>query len=128
MSSQITRVGDWEVIKPLGKGGQGKVSLVRSPGRVQERQEAVREILGSNPWEMLTQRERIERVERLVPALWKYSRPDSDSELGALKQFFIPNVEPDAEEALARLRNEISVLRQQRPGLVKLLDANEKEK
>jgi serine/threonine protein kinase len=130
MSSPGTRIGHWEVIKPLGKGGQGEVSLVRSGGRVQERQDVVREILACNPWEIrITEQERRARIERLVPALWKYARPDNDSDLGALKQFLIPNDSgPEADEALKRLQNEITVLRQGRAGLVPLIDANEKER
>lgn len=130
MSSPGTKIGRWEVIKPLGKGGQGEVSLVRSGGRVQERQEVVREILGCNPWEIrITEQERRERIERLVPAMWKYARPDNYSELGALKQFLIPDDGgPEADEALKRLQNEVTVLRQGGAGLVPLIEANEKER
>jgi serine/threonine protein kinase len=67
-------------------------------------------------------------VERMAPAMWKYARPETDDELGALKQFALPESGPGAEEALKRLRNEISILRQGRPGLVKLIDANESER
>lgn len=129
MSSSSRRIGSWEVIKQLGKGGQGEVSLVRGPGRLQERRDVIQEVLGSNPWEpMMNSADRPERIERLAAALWKYMRPESDSELGALKVFDIRDGDPDAEEALMRLRNEVAVLRQSRPGLVRLLDANEKEK
>ena len=123
------RVGAWEVLKPLGKGGQGQVSLVRRPGRIQERNDAVREILGANPWEIrIDDTERRARIERLAPAMWKYARPDATDDLGALKQFFIEGNGPDADEAVKRLRNEISILRQGRPGLIKLIDANESKR
>jgi serine/threonine protein kinase len=124
-----TKVGQWEVIKPLGKGGQGEVSLVRSPGRAQERKDVITLIGMSNPWDsFLTQQDRDERLQKTIPLLWDYCRPDTNSELGALKQFFIADSGPDAEEALKRLHNESIVLQQGRQGSVKLIDANEKQK
>lgn len=123
------RVGPWEVLKPLGKGGQGQVSLVRRPGRVQERNEAIQEIVAASPWQHLISTEEVRQaVERMAPAIWKHARPETADDLGALKQFMIPESDPDAEEAVKRLRNEISVLRQGKPGLVKLIDANENER
>jgi serine/threonine protein kinase len=121
--------GGWEQLEPLGEGGQSKVFLVRSPGRIQERKDVIQEVLGSNPWTVrMDEKERPERIDRLATALSKYSRPDKPSELGALKMFKIPTDSPDAEEAVERLRNEIVVLGQNRPGLVKLLAASEKER
>ena len=126
---QIRRIGRWEVIKPLGKGGQGQVSLVRSPARVQERDQAVSEILGANPWQhYLNQLEQRERIEQMLPAIWKYARPEAADDLAALKQFFMSGSGSDADEAVKRLKNEISILRQGRPGLVRLIDANEAER
>jgi serine/threonine protein kinase len=60
--------------------------------------------------------------------LSEYGRPDKPSELGALKMFKIPDKDPENEEALQRLTNEVAVLKQNRVGLVKLLADNEKEK
>lgn len=125
----MTRVGAWEQLEPLGEGGQSRVFLVRSPGRNQERRDVIQQVLGANPWEIrINDQERVERIHRLATALSKYARPDRTSELGALKMFKIPVGSPDEEEALGRLRNEVAVLGQKKPGLVKLLDANEKEK
>jgi serine/threonine protein kinase len=125
----MTSVGGWEELKLLGEGGQSKVFLVRSPGRVQERKDVIQEVLGANPWTVaMYEKERFERIDRLATALGKYSRPEKLSELGALKMFKIPADSPDAEEAIGRLRNEILVLGQNRPGLVKLLAAGENER
>lgn len=121
-------VGAWEQLEPLGEGGQSKVFLVRSPGRVQERRDVIQQVIGSNPWTVaMSEQERPEKIDQLAMSLWKYARPDTVSELGALKMFKIPDG-PDGEEALGRLRNEISVLRQGKPGLVRLLEANERER
>jgi serine/threonine protein kinase len=127
--SKQQKIGRWEILKPLGEGGQGQVSLVRRPGRVQERNEAVSEILGANPWQNhLNQLEQRERIEQMLPAMWKYARPETADDLGALKRFFISGSSADADEAVKRLKNEISVLQQGRPGLVKLIEANENER
>ncbi len=75
-----------------------------------------------NPVEELTDK----RAE-LAEAIWSYARPDRPSELGALKVFRIPQCEPECAEALRRLHNEITVLRQNRLGLAKLLDCSEAE-
>ena len=123
------RAGPWEILKPLGKGGQGQVSLVRRPGRSQERREAIQEIVAASPWQHnISTQEVTQAVEKMAPAMWKYARPDTDADLAALKQFFITGSGPEADEAVARLKNEISILRQGRPGLVKLIDANESER
>jgi serine/threonine protein kinase len=123
------KIGPCEVLKLLGRGGQGQVSLVRRPGRVQQRNEAVTEILAAIPWQHgMSTEEMRQAIERMAPAMWKYARPETDDDLAALKQFTIPDSGPDADEAVKRLRNEISILRQGRPGLVRLIDANEKER
>src|SRR5437667_3436131 len=99
-------VGGWEHLKPLGEGGQSKVFLVRSPGRVQERRDVIQEVLGANPWTVaMSEQERPEKIDRLAMSLWKYARPDEVSELGALKIFKIPENGLEAEEALGRLKN-----------------------
>jgi hypothetical protein len=57
------------------------------------------------------------------------AQEDYASELGALKIFNPRGDAPEAEQqALARMRSEIAVLQQNRPGLVKLLDSNESER
>jgi serine/threonine protein kinase len=128
--TRVTLVGGWEQLRPLGEGGQSKVFLVRTPLRVQERRTSIQQILSSNPWAPYVgsnPNEQVERIDRLASSLFGYVRPDAVSELGALKMFKIPEQGEEAEEAIGRLKNEITVLRESRPGLVKLLDANEKE-
>lgn len=127
----MTTVGGWEQLKPLGEGGQSRVFLVRSSARAAERKATIQQVLRSNPWAPYigsNPSEVTERVERLASSIWTYGRPDTPADLGALKIFKIPEDETEAAEALGRLKNEITVLRQKRPGLVKLLDVNEQEK
>jgi serine/threonine protein kinase len=131
----MTEFGGWEQIELLGEGGQSEVWKVRSPSRVQKRRDAIKEASQSNPWEhsyagmdALTASEPMERIERFARSIWDYVRPDDPSELGALKKYKIPEKEPEATRAVGRLKHEIEVLQQNRPGLVKLLEKNEQEK
>ncbi len=116
--------GGWETIKQLGEGGQSRVFLVRSPLRVEERQGVVQEVMQSNPWSIYESSECTERIARLATSLWKYARPEEVSELGALKKF---NIRGSEGQAFNRLKNEIEVLKQNRPGLLRLLGSNESE-
>jgi|GEM_PF-5568799 len=117
---------DWEQIKPLGKGGQSEVFLVRNLDRHSERAKCLEQI-----------RSAIDRDYRaeLATAIWSYARQDQPSELGALKVFkiapedttgsYIPPVPGSEEyEAIKRLENEIAALHQKRKGLPELLDSN----
>jgi len=111
--------GGWELIEPpLGVGGQGTVYKARNPARVAERKRCLEQF-----------RDLMDRARfpEFAEASWLYARPDLPSELGALKIFDIPDGGKDAEEAIGRLKNEVAVLRENRPGLIRLLDANEEE-
>ena len=102
----------WEQIKRLGGGGQSDVFLVRSPARVTQRAACLRTI-----WAALDQ----DKSADFADAMWSYSRPDSLSELGAMKVFKIRD-EGGEQQALDRLKQEFRILRENRPGLPKLLD------
>jgi serine/threonine protein kinase len=108
----------WERIKRLGGGGQSDVFLVRSPGRVTQRAACLRTIRAA-----LDQDKRAE----LAEAMWSYARPESLSELGAMKIFKVRD-DGGEQQALARLKQEMQVLQQNRPGLPKLLDSSEAER
>ena len=117
-------LSDYEVLKPLGQGGQSRVSLVRLPERQLERSKSfktVDEFFSRTPnqeWNLA-----------LAVALGNLARPDTPQELAALKEFVprAPNV--DAENsAEKRLQNEIKVLKTAHPGFLKLIDYNESER
>jgi len=119
---------DWEQIERLGGGGQSDVFLVRRPARAKERAAAIQEILRSSPWPNVDPDAR-DRSVRFAEAVWKYARPDNPTELGALKVFKLRDEGPEAEEhAVDRLKSEVSILGQKRPGLPQLLDASEPER
>jgi serine/threonine protein kinase len=121
-------IGGWEQLgDPIGKGGQSDVYLVRNPARVAERSVAL-EGLRHAPWGPFSDTEMTGRLNVLLTSLHKYLRPEDAADLGALKMFKIPDDPQESEEAVGRLRNEIAVLQQNRPGLIKLLDASEEER
>lgn len=75
--------GGWEIIEEIGGGGQSKVYLARSPKRVAERAACVADIrrwLDEN------------KNDKLATSIWTYARPDSPTEVGALKKFKIRRV------------------------------------
>jgi serine/threonine protein kinase len=134
IEKSLVNEGDaaWEQVKPLGSGGQSIVSLVRRPIRVKERFQSINS-LNRPPWPTKTDgAERIKILGEFAAAVWQYARPDEPAELGALKVFKIepegsaPEPPPGSEEyrAISRLKNEITVLRENRRGLPQLLDAD----
>ena len=120
---------DWEQIEPLGQGGQSEVFLVRRPERLRERTDSIQQMLQSNPWAPIVNQDDKERPARLARAILKYARTEVPSELGAMKIFKLREAGVEAEQQpFERMRSEIKVLRQDRPGLPRLLDSNEAER
>jgi serine/threonine protein kinase len=112
----MQKYGDWELIEPpLGEGGQSVVYLARTPARGAERAKCLEQIRLALDGD---------KRPELATAIWSYARPDHSSELGALKIFKIREGGAPAKE---RLRREISILRENRPHLPRLLDSNEDE-
>ncbi len=133
VASQMKKYGEWEIIKPLGSGGQSEVFLVRSPARVSVRKKNISEIFSklsaaTSSVSALALKE--EDVPEFAGAIAEYTRPDLPSELGALKVFKLrTDGNADAEkQSLQRLLSEIAVLKKQIPGMLKLLDSNEKDR
>jgi len=119
-------LGDWEKVreKSLGSGGQSTVYLVRRPERRMTRNKSF-EVM--KRWSSQDLREREWAVE-YAKATIDVAREEDASELGALKVFNPRAGGLEAEQqALGRMKNEIAVLNQKRPGLLKLLDSNESE-
>ena len=121
-------MSNWEKVspdKPLGRGGKSTVYLVRRPERTEARE---RSFAAIKKWsgQDLSNRQAASDFSR---AVLDVAREDHPHELGALKVFHPRGDRPEAkEQAVARLRSEIAVLRQGHPGLVKLLDENESER
>jgi len=111
----MPKYGGWEIVETLGAGGQSDVFLARTPSRAAQREGSLQQIRTS-----------IDGDKRagLANAIWSYARPDSHSELGALKVF---KIRPAGAPAQDRLKREINILEENRSGLPKLLDSNEAE-
>jgi serine/threonine protein kinase len=122
------QLDNWEKVDDLGEGGQSNVILVRGLKRIKGRKGGIQRILDSNPWGTVMDNTRELRTGQFADAVVEYARPESPTELGALKIFKLRETSPqEKQEALGRLRQEIAVLVQNREGLSRLLDANEEE-
>lgn len=118
---------DWEQVgEPLGEGGQSQVLLVRRPSRARERDASIQKIRETNIWGV--NQDPLERTRRFAEAICEFGRPESPSELGAMKVFKLrkQSAEGEAQEA-QRLKSETTILGQDRLGLPRLLDCNEAE-
>ena len=114
----------WEEVKPLGKGGQSEVFLVRNSVRIAERKKHLDKLM-----ELSGQGFNEIRARQFTEATLGYGRVEHPSELGALKVYDPRAAGANAEQqALDRLRIEIMVLAQNRSGLPRLLDSNESER
>jgi serine/threonine protein kinase len=122
----LGKLSEWEKVtpEPLGSGGQSKVFLARRPVRREAREKSfkvLRELSGQGFSD--------QTALAFAKASLDVAREDYPSELGALKVFNPRAAGPQAEEqALARMHNEIAILEQNRPGLLKLLDSNESDR
>lgn len=120
----------WEIIRPLGEGGQGQVSLVRSPTRAAAREQSmklmpygVRQIGGNST-------DTSESVsKKLLGAVAEYNRPDTPDELGALKQFKMPQQGEEATRAFQRFKNEIEALKmiEEDPAVLRVIESDSNE-
>lgn len=114
------KISDWEKVRPepLGKGGQSTVFLVRRPERRAGREKSIDTIKRLSGRGLGDQ-----TALEFAKASADVARDEHPSELAALKVFNPRAAGPGAEgQAAARMQNEIAVLKEGRPGLLKLLD------
>jgi len=115
---------DWEKVREekLGSGGQSTVFLVRRPERKLVRDASFGTLKVLSAQNLANRQWALE----FAQASMDVARQENASELAALKQF-IPRAAgtpKDEQQAVGRLKNEIDVLSQDRPGLLKMLDSN----
>lgn len=117
-------LSDWEKVreKPLGKGGQSTVFLVRRPERKTAREKSFKtleDLAGGGVYK------RTGTALSFAQATVDLAREEHPSELAALKIFDPRSDGPEAaQQAAERMRNEVIVLEQKRQGLVKILAHN----
>ena len=126
--SEPARYGKWEVVKPIGRGGQGKVFLVRDTAGAP----------GTGPqWKSL---QNAVKTLCAIGEEWRYEKAgsqfadevrriagESQPPQGALKELlpFEEGVAEDEAAARERMKRELSVLTSvNHPSLVKVLDSN----
>ena len=117
----------WEQVspEPIGGGGQSFVYKVRTPKRTIQRGNSLAAI---NSYEPISTQEiatKKIRNRQYVDALREFIREDLPEELGALKEFLLRD---NPEQSLQRLKQEIAILEQGRPGLPRLLGFNVNER
>ena len=117
---------DWQIIgDPLGSGGQSIVYLVRGPDRLRRRNKDIQQIFAFSPWGTSMAETRASLTGEFAEAIVDYGRTESPAELGALKEFKLRN---DEQQAISRLKQEVEILHEGRPGLPSLLDSNVNER
>ena len=126
--TESTRYGKWEVVKPVGRGGQGQVYLVRDASgapktsdQLRDLQHAMASLVGVGDESQYEKAglQFAEEIRRIVG--------ESQAPVGALKKL-LPFEEGAAEDeatALKRMKRELSTLKSvNHPSLVKVLDSN----
>ena len=126
--TESARYGKWEVVKPLGRGGQGQVYLVRDASgesNTRDRLTKLRHVMASlvGPAEESQYEEFgsqfADEIRRIAGV--------SQAPQGALKELlpFEEGVAEDEAIALERMKRELSTLESvNHPSLVKVLDSN----
>ena len=126
------RFGKWEVVEPIGRGGQGQVYLVRDVSgttdeseRWRRLQEAIVTLSG------ISEQERYEEAGSRLADEIREIATESQAPKGALKKLlpFEDGAAEDEGAALGRMKRELSVLKSvSHPSLVKVLDSSLDEK
>ena len=131
--TESVRFGKWEVVKELGRGGQGRVYQVRDTSGIpntKDRQknllEAVQTLslpLATRSMSEVATAQFVDEIHRIVS--------ESKAPTGALKELlpFEEGIAKDEATALDRMKRELSTLESvNHPSLVKVLDSNFDEK
>lgn len=119
----------WEILNELGKGGQGLVSLARSPEatarRAQHLETLQKHLAEINPSPHRPVPER--HLQRLIDAAIAWRNPDPPADLGALKEFKLVDGSHTAK-ARERFLAEVEALERFKiDGLLRLLYANREQ-
>ena len=128
----MEKYGQWEVMKELGEGGQGKVYLAKDIEKTKGTEQRFAEInrsIGTLTTAQPTETRR-QAAQDLVRAIASLSPTTPDpSSLGALKILHKPKQENGIEKALERMTQEIDALQTlNHPNVLRILDHNVKER
>jgi serine/threonine protein kinase len=122
----------WEVVRELGRGGQGTVLLVRDGGKVASREELrvkLRTLLQDATSSMDYNESRRESLNQLIDLIPTIVQRDDPKNFAAMKQLHAPEDARNAESAAARIASEMKAMsRFEHPHVLKILDHDEKDK
>ena len=130
--TESARYGKWEVVEPIGRGGQGQVYLVRDTSELADKQAQWRNLKDAITTLASEIQEKYIRTasSKLAEEIRQISN-ESRAPLGALKEL-LPIDEGAAEDevaALERMKGELATLESvDHPSLVKVLDSKLNEK
>lgn len=121
----LEQIAGWEILQKLGEGGQGEVFLAESPATRVARDEAIRK-LSNLLLNVARNAVAGDWFDELSRGLSEFSQRDNRRDVGALKQFKMPNDVQEKTRALRRLQNEITALEQVKgdPAAIQVLDSN----
>ncbi len=118
-ASMLSGVKRWDVIKHLGKGGQGDVSLVWDVAGLDQSIDAIGESVGELNSPAITGEAKFSAARRLLNTVVAVG---GDRRLGALKKLYAKETEAYAK-ALKRMQFELLAMRDiSHPHIVRLLD------
>ena len=126
--TDLNKFGKWEVVKPIGRGGQGQVYQVRDTSgmpSIRERCRNLQSALGdltSIGVDSVRESASLRLAEEIRQIANEFQAP-----LGALKELlpFEEGTAEDAATALERMKRELATLESvSHPSLVKVLDSN----
>lgn len=119
----MSSYGKWEILKPLGEGGQGKVYISLDSSKLNLQTVKQRIADGRLPHVGATQAEILESAGQLAEAILEYGSLDSPGNLGALKVLHPVSDGKNARKQIERMRSEIEALRSvSHPNLIRILD------
>ena len=123
----MEKIGNWEIIKPLGEGGQGKVYLVRNCKQLDFSKELSN--IGNDIRELSVAVKEKEKVQKHSESFVRALRQIFDSEnplnLGAMKQLHKTEETSENSKAKTRMKKEIEALKSiKHPNIIEILDDN----
>ena len=123
----MEKIGNWEIIKPLGEGGQGKVYLVRNCKQLDLSKEVLN--IANDIRELSAAVKEKEKVQKQSESFVRTLRQILDSEnplnLGAMKQLHKTEETSENQKAKTRMKKEIEALKSiKHPNIIEILDDN----
>ena len=123
----MEKIGNWEIIKPLGEGGQGKVYLARNCKQLDLSKEVLN--IANDIRELsvaVKEKEKVQKQsESFVRTLRQILGSENPLNLGAMKQLHKTEETSENQKAKTRMKKEIETLKSiKHPNIIEILDDN----